>query len=190
MKMIAGAASLACLKRSRTREAPTPTIASTNSEAESEKNARVGLAGDGAREQRLAGARRPVEQHAARDPRAEALVALGVLEEVDDLDELVLGLVDAGDVVEGHAALRRSGATRRALRAPEAAERAAADAIRRRASQMKQPDEQDRRAEAEDQRARNGERPLSGGSALTTTSFSSSSLVSSVGVDEGRHLRS
>ena len=34
MKMIAGAASLACLKRSRTREAPTPTIASTNSEAE------------------------------------------------------------------------------------------------------------------------------------------------------------
>ncbi len=34
MKMIAGAASFACLKRSRTREAPTPTIASTNSEAE------------------------------------------------------------------------------------------------------------------------------------------------------------
>jgi hypothetical protein len=38
MKMIAGAASLACLKRSRTRAAPTPTIASTNSEAELEKN--------------------------------------------------------------------------------------------------------------------------------------------------------
>ena len=38
MKMIAGAASLACLNRSRTREAPTPTIASTNSEAEIEKN--------------------------------------------------------------------------------------------------------------------------------------------------------
>ena len=38
MKMIAGEASLACLKRSRTREAPMPTIASTNSEAETEKN--------------------------------------------------------------------------------------------------------------------------------------------------------
>ena len=38
MKMIAGDASLACLKRSRTREAPTPTIASTNSDAEDWKN--------------------------------------------------------------------------------------------------------------------------------------------------------
>jgi len=34
---MAGAASLACLNRSRTREAPTPTIASTNSDADSEK---------------------------------------------------------------------------------------------------------------------------------------------------------
>ena len=39
MKTIAGAASLACLNRSRTREAPTPTIASTNSEADIEKKA-------------------------------------------------------------------------------------------------------------------------------------------------------
>ena len=38
MKMIAGAASLACLKRSRTRLAPMPTIASTNSDALIEKN--------------------------------------------------------------------------------------------------------------------------------------------------------
>ena len=38
MKMIAGAASLACLNRSRTRAAPTPTIASMNSDAEIEKN--------------------------------------------------------------------------------------------------------------------------------------------------------
>ena len=38
MKTIAGAASLACLKRSRTRLAPTPTTISTNSDAESEKN--------------------------------------------------------------------------------------------------------------------------------------------------------
>ncbi len=38
MKMIAGAASLACLNRSRTREAPTPTIISMNSEALRLKN--------------------------------------------------------------------------------------------------------------------------------------------------------
>ena len=38
MKMIAGAASFACVNRSRTRDAPTPTIASTNSEADIEKN--------------------------------------------------------------------------------------------------------------------------------------------------------
>ncbi len=38
MKMIAGADSFAFAKRSRTREAPTPTIASTNSDAAIEKN--------------------------------------------------------------------------------------------------------------------------------------------------------
>ena len=38
MKMIAGAAALAFSNRSRTREAPMPTIASTNSEAAIEKN--------------------------------------------------------------------------------------------------------------------------------------------------------
>ncbi len=38
MKMIDGAAARPLLKRSRTRAAPTPTIASMNSEAEIEKN--------------------------------------------------------------------------------------------------------------------------------------------------------
>ena len=38
MKMIAGAACLACANRSRTREAPTPTIISTNSDADIWKN--------------------------------------------------------------------------------------------------------------------------------------------------------
>ena len=39
MKTIAGAAALACLNKSRTREAPMPTIASTNSDADIVKNA-------------------------------------------------------------------------------------------------------------------------------------------------------
>ena len=70
-----------------------------------ERHAR--LAGDGAREQRLAGARRPVQQHARRDARAERLELLRVLEEFLDLVQLLDGLVDAGDVAEGD--LRRVG---------------------------------------------------------------------------------
>ena len=60
----------------------------------------VGLAGHGARQQRLAGPGRARQQHALGDRRAEAAVLSGVPQEVDDLDELVLGLVDAGHVVE------------------------------------------------------------------------------------------
>ena len=101
MKMIDGEASFACLNRSRTREAPMPTIASTNSDAEIEKNGTPGLSRDRARQQRLAGARAAGEQHAAGDPAAELLVALGALEEVDDLRQLGLRLVDAGHVGEG-----------------------------------------------------------------------------------------
>ena len=61
----------------------------------------AGLAGDRAREQRLAGARRPVEQHALGDAGAERLELLGVLEELLDLVELLDGLVHPGDVAEG-----------------------------------------------------------------------------------------
>ncbi len=121
MKMIAGAAVLACWKRSRTRLAPTPTIISTNSDADSEKNGHVRLAGHGAREQRLAGARRAGEQHALGDRAAEPPVAVGVAQEVDDLDELLLGLVDAGDVVERRALLGLLVAL--GLRAPDRAQR-------------------------------------------------------------------
>ena len=62
----------------------------------------VGLAGDGAREQRLARARRPDQQDALRDPAADARVLLRRLEELDDLAQLLLRLVDAGDVAELH----------------------------------------------------------------------------------------
>ncbi len=61
----------------------------------------AGLAGDGARQERLAGAWRADEQHATRDARAERVELLGVLQELDDLLELHLGLVHAGHVGEG-----------------------------------------------------------------------------------------
>ena len=130
MKMIAGAASLACLKRSRTREAPMPTIASTNSDALIGEERRLGLPRHRAGEQRLARARATGEQHAARDPPAEPLVLLRVAQEVDDLGELGLGLVDAGDVLERDLLLPALDAPR--ARAAEVAQRAHRPARRRR----------------------------------------------------------
>ena len=59
------------------------------------------LSGNRPRQQRLAGSGRTDQQHALRHRAAEPLVLGRVLQEVDDLDELVLGLVDAGDIVEG-----------------------------------------------------------------------------------------
>ena len=58
----------------------------------------AGLAGDRARQQRLAGAGGAEEQDALRDPRAERLELLRVLEELLDLVQLLDRLVDAGDV--------------------------------------------------------------------------------------------
>ena len=60
----------------------------------------AGLAGDRACEQRLAGARRPVQQHALGDARTERLELLGVLEELLDLVQLLDGLVGSRDVLE------------------------------------------------------------------------------------------
>ena len=60
-----------------------------------------GLAGHGPGQQRLARPGRTRQQHTARDGGAEAAVPIGVAQEVDDLDQFVLGLVDAGDVGEG-----------------------------------------------------------------------------------------
>src|SRR6266496_365799 len=63
------------------------------------------LAGNGTSEQGLTGAGRSVEQHALRDPRAERLELLRVLEELFDLVQFLDGLVHAGDILE--ADLRR-----------------------------------------------------------------------------------
>ena len=64
-----------------------------------ERHAR--LTGDGAREERLAGSGRAVEQHALGDARADGLELGGLLQELLDLVELLDRLVGAGDVVEG-----------------------------------------------------------------------------------------
>ena len=62
----------------------------------------VRLAGDGARQQRLAGARGAHQQDALRNPAAELLELLRLAQEVDDFLQLFLRLVYAGDVLERH----------------------------------------------------------------------------------------
>ena len=68
--------------------------------------ARARLVGDRLREQRLAGTGRPVEQEPLRHAGAERRELLRVAEEVDDLLELRLRVLDAGDVVERDRRLR------------------------------------------------------------------------------------
>ena len=88
------------------------------------------LARDRPSEQRLAGARRTEQQHSMRHPTAEALVPVRRLQEVDDLGQLVLGLVDPGHVVERDA--DPLGIDPPRLRAPEATQPAESPAGRRR----------------------------------------------------------
>src|SRR5205085_12080742 len=61
----------------------------------------VRLARDCAREERLAGAGRAAQENAVRDARAELAVLLRIAEKVHHLEELLLRLLDAGDVLEG-----------------------------------------------------------------------------------------
>ena len=62
------------------------------------------LAGDGLGEEGLARAGRPHEEDAARDARAELRELLRVLQELHDLRHVLLGLIDARDVLERHLA--------------------------------------------------------------------------------------
>src|SRR5688572_17161216 len=100
MKMMHGACALPCSNRSRTREAPTPTNISTKSEPDIEKKGRPASPAT-AREQRLARARRPDEECSLRQASAKLGELLGVLQELDDLLELDLRLIRAGDIGEG-----------------------------------------------------------------------------------------
>ena len=68
--------------------------------AREEEERHVGLAGHGAGEERLAGARGADEEHALGDAAAEPLVLFGILEEVHDLHQLRLGLVHPRHVGE------------------------------------------------------------------------------------------
>src|SRR6059058_5586126 len=101
MKMIDGAASFALANRSRTRAAPTPTIASMNSEAEIAKKAACASPAT-ARASTVLPVPGGPDSSTPCGMRPPRPVLLGMAEEVDDLRQLLLRLVDPGHVGERH----------------------------------------------------------------------------------------
>ena len=75
----------------------------------------VGFAGHRARQQGLAGSRRPNQQHALGNASAELLELLRLAQELDDLLQLFLGFIHAGDVFERHLLLLHGEQARPAL---------------------------------------------------------------------------
>jgi hypothetical protein len=118
-----------------------------------EKNGHTGLACDRPRQQRFPGPRRADQQHALGRRPAQARVLRRVLQEVHDLDELVLRLVDPGDIVKGHLGVSFLIVAPRL--APADAHEPAADAeplLRPPEHPDVKPDEQQGRAEAQQKR--------------------------------------
>ena len=103
---MAGACLRAVWKRSRTRLAPTPDEHLHEVRAADREEGHAGLAGHGPGQQGLAGARGPDQQDALGDLGPDLLEPAGRLQEVDDLADLLLDPVVAGDVGEGR---RRAG---------------------------------------------------------------------------------
>ena len=130
----------------------------------------VGFARDRARQQRLAGAGRADQQHAARDLAAEALEFLRVAQELDDLFEIFLGFIDAGDILEGDAPMRFGQKLGLRLAEPHGAARAGLHLAH---EEYPYAEDQQHRQPA-DQRRNSEPEPSFSGRALMVTFFSSS----------------
>jgi hypothetical protein len=127
---------------------PTPTIASTNSDAAIEKNGTSASPATARASSVLPVPGQTREQHTMRYPTAELLVLLWMTQEVDDLHQLRLRLVDPGDVRECDAIARRlvSARARTAKRSESVLNVAGAPQ-----QPEQQEDEEDRRPKAEQQ---------------------------------------
>ena len=99
---MAGAACLAILKRSRTREAPTPTNISTNSEPEMEKKATPASPATARASNVLPVPGAPMSKMPFGISRADVDEFLRILQKVDDLGELLFGFLGSGDILESH----------------------------------------------------------------------------------------
>jgi hypothetical protein len=79
------------------------------------------FSGDRAGEQRLAGAGRADHQNSLRDGRADIVVFLRMLQEIDFLHQVGLGFIGAGDVIESDARFLAAVAAHLGLAQPEQA---------------------------------------------------------------------
>ena len=70
------------------------------------KERHIGFAGNRAGEKRLTGTGRTDKQHTARNAAAQALELAGIAQELDYFLKVLLGFVDAGNVLERHLAMR------------------------------------------------------------------------------------
>ena len=98
MKMIAGSALRASSNRRRMRAAPRPANISTNEDADCEKNCAPDSWATALASSVLPVPGGPCSSTPLGTRRAQPLEGLGVAQELDDLLQLGLGLVDAGDV--------------------------------------------------------------------------------------------
>ncbi len=103
MKMMQGAFFLACSNMSRTRDAPTPTNISTKSEPEMVKKGTLASPAMARASSVLPVPGGPTSSAPRGNAAAEPLELLRIAQELDDLLQVVLGLVDAGHVLEGDA---------------------------------------------------------------------------------------
>ncbi len=99
MKMIAGSCLRAIANRRLMRAAPSPANISTKAAADCAKNCAPDSCATAFASKRLAGAGRAVQQDPLGHLRAELRELLGVAQELDDLLQLGLGLIGAGDVL-------------------------------------------------------------------------------------------
>ena len=106
MNTIAGACLRAILNRRRIRAAPRPTNISTNDAADCEKKRAPDSWATALASSVLPVPGGPCKQDALGHLRADVAKALGVPEVVDDLAQLLLGLVGAGDVSTRRSAAR------------------------------------------------------------------------------------
>src|SRR6202034_3244694 len=106
MKMMQGAFFFACSNMSRTRLAPTPTNISTKSEPEMVKKGTLASPATARAISVLPVPGGPPRSTPRRTRPAEPLILAGVAQEFDDLLQVLLGLVDAGHILERHAAMR------------------------------------------------------------------------------------
>ena len=102
MKTMHGALASACANRSRTRAAPTPTNISTNSEPLRLKNGTLASPATARASSVLPVPGGPTSSTPFGMRPPMLVYFFGVLQELDDLPQLLLGLVHAGDVAEAH----------------------------------------------------------------------------------------